>query len=118
MNVKILISISIVVVLSIAFLAFTTSESAPESISEPNYEIDFVYSDIDKIKNLGEKQRFINSTGEYENSGLIEKIKNFEQEVTSTYANTSNKGLDLISILAEKIENESIIKKVIYFLKR
>jgi hypothetical protein len=67
--------------------------------------------DIEKIKNLGEKQRFINSTGEYENSGLIEKIKNFEQEVTSTYANTSNKGLDLISILAEEIENKSIIKE-------
>jgi hypothetical protein len=67
--------------------------------------------DIDKIKNLGEKQRFINSTGEYENSGLIQEIKNFEEEVSLSYVNTSNNGLDLISILIEKIENEPIIKK-------
>jgi hypothetical protein len=67
--------------------------------------------DIDNIKNLGEKQRFINSTGEYESSGLIEKIKNFEKEVLLDYVNVSNNGLDLISILIEKIENEPIIKK-------
>ena len=67
--------------------------------------------DIDNIKNLGEKQRFINSTGEYENSGLIEKIKKFEEEVSLNYVNVSNNGLDLISILIEKIENEPIIKK-------
>ena len=59
MNVKILISISIVVVLSIAFLAFTTSESTSEPISEPNYEIDFVYSDIDKIKKILATQNLI-----------------------------------------------------------
>jgi hypothetical protein len=67
--------------------------------------------DIDNIKNLGEKQRFINSTGEYENSGLIEKIKKFEEEVSLNYVNVSNNGLDLISILIEKTENEPIIKK-------
>ena len=59
MNVKILISISIVVVLSITFLAFTTSESTTESIPEPNYEIDFVYSDIDKIKKILATQNLI-----------------------------------------------------------
>ena len=32
----------------------------------------------------------------------------------SNYTNTRNQGLDLISILVEKIENESIIKKVKY----
>jgi hypothetical protein len=67
--------------------------------------------DIDNIKNLGEKQRFINSTGEYGNSGLNKKIKNFEEEVSLNYANVSNNGLDLISILIEKIENEPILKK-------
>lgn len=67
--------------------------------------------DLDKIKNLGEKQRFINSTGEYKNNGLVQKIDDFENKVKSTYATTRNKGLDLISILIEKIENDAIIKE-------
>jgi hypothetical protein len=67
--------------------------------------------DLQKIKNLGEKQRFINSTKEYKNSGLAQKIDDFEQKVKSEYSNTRNQGLDLISILIEKIENEPIIKK-------
>jgi hypothetical protein len=70
--------------------------------------------DIDKIKNLGEKQQFINSTGKYQNIGLLYQIDDFEQKVKNAYANTQNKGLDLISILIEKIENEPIIKKNIY----
>jgi hypothetical protein len=60
-NVKILISISIVVAISIV-LVFTTSESTPESISEPNYEINFVYSDIDKIQEILATQNLILST--------------------------------------------------------
>lgn len=67
--------------------------------------------DIDKIKNLGEKQEFINSTGKYQNNGLTYQIADFERKVKSTYANTRNKGLDLISILIEKIENDPIVKK-------
>lgn len=67
--------------------------------------------DIDNIKNLGEKQQFINSTGKFQNSGLEYQIEDFEQKVKSTYATTRNKGLDLISILIEKIENEPIVKK-------
>lgn len=70
--------------------------------------------DIDKIKNLGEKQQFINSTGKYQNDGLTYQIDNFEKEVKDAYANIRNKGLDLISILIEKIENGAIIKKNIY----
>jgi hypothetical protein len=70
--------------------------------------------DIDKVKNLGEKQQFINSTGKYLNSGLNYQIDNFEQKVKNTYANIRNNGLDLISILNEKIENEPIIKKDTY----
>lgn len=67
--------------------------------------------DIDKIKNLGEKQQFINSTGKFKNTGLNFQIEDFEQKVKSAYATTRNKGLDLISILIEKIENEPIVKK-------
>ena len=67
--------------------------------------------DIEKIKKLDEKQGFINSTGKYKNSGLVQKISGFEQKVNSAYANKRNQGLDLISILIEKIENEPIIKK-------
>ncbi|AEI49228.1 hypothetical protein [Runella slithyformis] len=70
--------------------------------------------DIDKIKNLGEKQQFINSTGKFQNSGLAYQIDDFEQKVKNAYANIRNKGLDLISILIEKIENEPIVKKDIY----
>lgn len=66
--------------------------------------------DINKIKNLGEKQRFINSTAEYRNSGLKQQISNFNNVVKKKYATTRNAGLDLISLLMEKISNESIIK--------
>jgi len=72
--------------------------------------------DIDKVKNLGEKQQFINSTDKYRNSGLNYQIDDFEQKVKNAYANIRNNGLDLISILIEKIENEPIIKKDTYLL--
>lgn len=67
--------------------------------------------DIDKIKNLGEKQQFINSTGKYHNDGLDQKLKEFKQIVGNLYTNKRNKGLDLISLLIEKIENEATIKQ-------
>lgn len=67
--------------------------------------------DINEIKNLGAKQRFINSTGDYKNKGLEQQIEIFEQKVKSEYTSTRNQGLDLISILIEKIENLPIIKK-------
>lgn len=70
--------------------------------------------DINKIKNLGEKQRFINSTAEYKNSGLIYQITNFNINVKKVYANTRNEGLDLISLLIEKISNEPIVKEDTY----
>jgi len=66
--------------------------------------------DIDKIKNLGDKQQFINSTGKFQCNGLIYQIDDFEQKVKSAYASIRNNGLDLISILIEKIENEPIVK--------
>lgn len=67
--------------------------------------------DIDKIKNLGEKQQFINSTGDYENKGLIQQLGDFEKKVNSSYATIRNPGLDLISILIEKNQNDDIVKK-------
>lgn len=70
--------------------------------------------DIGKIKQLGEKQSFINSTLKFQNNGLDQKIVEFEQQVNQAYATIRNKGLDLISILVEKMENEPIIKKDTY----
>lgn len=70
--------------------------------------------DIDKIKNIGEKQRFINSTGEYKNNGFKHKVEDFEQKIKIAYELTRNNGLDLISILIEKIKNDPIVKKDTY----
>jgi len=75
---------------------------------------DIATIDIDKIKNLGEKQQFINSTGVFKNTGLTYQIEDFERKVDSAYSNIRNKGLDLISILIEKIENEPIVKRDTY----
>ena len=70
--------------------------------------------DINKIKNLGEKQRFINSTAEYKLCGLSHHITNFDSTVRNVYEKTRNEGLDLISLLIEKISNEPIIKEDTY----
>ena len=70
--------------------------------------------DLDNIKSLSAKQSFINSTGEYKNNGLDKQIEIFEQKVKSKYSNVRNPGLDLISSLIEKIENEPIIKQNTY----
>lgn len=67
--------------------------------------------DINQIKKLGDKQCFINSTGKYMSCGLEQKIKEFKTTVTSVYDSIRNPGLDLISDLIEKIENENIIKQ-------
>lgn len=70
--------------------------------------------DINKIKNIGNKQRFINSTAEYKKCGLNQKISEFESIVNNVYKTTRNEGLDLISLLIEKISNEPIIKEDTY----
>lgn len=67
--------------------------------------------DIGKIKNLGAKQQFINSTGKFKNNGLKYEVDMFKQKVQNAYNNIRNKGLDLISVTIDKIENKSIIKK-------
>lgn len=70
--------------------------------------------DINEIKKLGDKQQFINSTGEYATSGLNQKLEDFENMVKEVYANTRNQGLDLISILIDKLEKEPIVKQDIF----
>ncbi|MEE1885309.1 hypothetical protein [Pedobacter flavus] len=67
--------------------------------------------DIDKIKKLEDKQQFINSSGKFQSNGLNYQINDFVLKVNNSYANIRNKGLDLISVLIEKIENEPIVKK-------
>jgi len=67
--------------------------------------------DIHKIKDLGAKQQFINSTGKYQNNGLKYEVDIFKQKVHNAYNNIRNKGIDLISVTIDKIENKSIIKK-------
>ena len=70
--------------------------------------------DINEIKKLGEKQSFINSTGEHTNNGLNQKLEEFEASVTEVYTNTRNQGLDLISVLVDKLEKEPIVKKDLF----
>lgn len=66
---------------------------------------------LDDLKTLGEKQSFINSTGKYQKSGLKQKLIDFELVVANKYANTKDFGLDLLSVLIEKISNDNLIKK-------
>lgn len=67
--------------------------------------------DIDKIENISVKQQFINSTGIYKNKGLKYEIGLFRQKVNASYEKIRNKGLDLISVTIDKIENKLNIKK-------
>lgn len=82
----------------IFFSTFTKNNSVEIDIEK------FNYSPFDK-------QSFVNSTGKYKNSGLNVMLKRFEDSVGVIYKNESNPGLDLISLLIEKINNESIVKK-------
>jgi hypothetical protein len=82
------------------------------SISFSGFSGNLVASiDLDKIKATDAKQQFVNSTGAYQNNGLKKQIELFEQESKSFYANTRNQGLDLISILIDKIDNDLTIKE-------
>lgn len=83
---------------SISFSAFSQSQVAASV-------------DIGEIKDLGKRQRFINSTGEYQRNGLTQQLALFVNNVKNIYESIRNPGLDLISMLMEKIENESIIKE-------
>lgn len=74
-------------------------------------EQEFIGIDIDSIKDLAPKQMFVNSTGEFKNKGLDFKISILKNRIKNTYENVRNPGLDLISILNEKIHKNSIIKQ-------
>ena len=82
------------------------------SISFSGFSGELVASiDLDKIKTTGAKQQFVNSTGAYKDDGLDKQITLFENMTKSFYANTRNQGLDLISILIDKIDNDLAIKQ-------
>jgi hypothetical protein len=66
--------------------------------------------DIGQFTNIGDKQQFINSTGNFEHNGLDFRLHEFENQVHNAYLKIRNPGLDLISALMEKIENEDILK--------
>jgi hypothetical protein len=71
-----------------------------------------IYIDVDSFKNnISEKQRFVNSTGNYLKNGLDYRLVSFENHIKSAYRNVDNPGLDLISILVDKIEKGNILKK-------
>lgn len=67
--------------------------------------------DLGSYKTLTEKQKFINSTGKHQNNGFNEKLQAFNDSIKSLYSHIQNPGLDLISLLIEKIENEPFIKQ-------
>jgi hypothetical protein len=67
--------------------------------------------DLEKIDDLAEKQSFVNSTNNFKNSGLKSKLLELENKVKILYKKSPDPGLDLISILVEKIENEILLKK-------
>src|SRR5690606_10562182 len=71
--------------------------------------------DIGSIKDLSKRQQFINSTGEYTNTGLDSAIIAFEEQAKIAYANIKNQGLDLICVLLEKIEHGGLIKESTLF---
>lgn len=72
-------------------------------------EQDYYCIDIDSIKDSGEKQMFVNSTSKYINSGLNSKIAQMKTNINNVYS-IRNPGIDLISVLNEKLENSSFIK--------
>jgi hypothetical protein len=82
---------------SILFSAFSNSQ---------NISIDLDFDEIAK------KQAFINSQGIFKNNGLDAKIQSFKAEVNDIYKNVRNPGLDLISMLNEKISNEIKLKNI------
>ncbi len=67
--------------------------------------------DLEKFKSLSDKQSFINSTGKYKNCGLQSKLMDLEDKAKLLYQKVSNPGMDLISLLIEKVENQGLLKK-------
>lgn len=95
---------------SISFSAFSNKSIA--CISSSTFSNESIASiDIDTIKDLGPKQQFVNSTNEDEHNNLDYKIDVFKQKVKCAYDSIQNKGVDLISVTIDKIENKQIIKE-------
>jgi len=65
--------------------------------------------DLDDDMSLGDKQAFINSKGKFISSGFDFKLVEFKK-IVKKYIKRKNLGLDLISILNEKIKKEFLIK--------
>jgi hypothetical protein len=72
---------------------------------------DFISVDVSAYKNIIDKQNFVNSTGKFKNCGLHKKLKILKNTIDSIYKKKEDNGLDLISLLIDKIENKSILKK-------
>lgn len=82
------------------------------SISFSSFSDESIASiDLNSIENIGEKQQFINSTGKYEEKGLDYAINQFQSKVNNSYSTISNQGLDLISVIIDKIQNDQVTKK-------
>lgn len=73
-------------------------------------DLDPFIIDLSKFENIGVRQKFINSTSQFRNNGFVKKIDDFNKHVNRIYSTMSNKGLDLISILTEKIQNKFDLK--------
>lgn len=56
------------------------------------------------------KQCYVNSTGPYLNKGFRQDLSIIKEKIKKEYRNTKNQGLDLISLLNEKIQNDLVIK--------
>lgn len=65
--------------------------------------------DYDKL-GIAAKQNFINSNGAFKGKGLDSQINAFKNKVNIQYKNIKNPGLDLISLLHDKIQTESSFK--------
>lgn len=67
--------------------------------------------DLNNFKSIIDKQQFINSTGIYKSNGLENRLNDFERKVKEVYSSTRNPGLDLISILVDRLEKERLVKE-------
>lgn len=67
--------------------------------------------DIGEIDNLQEKQKFVNNT--CENNNLKKAISEFKNTIGCVYSERDKVGLDILSLLNDKIENSGLIKKSI-----
>jgi len=59
--------------------------------------------DIEEISNLSQKQKMVNHE-------LDDRLRKFKDSVINIYETTRNPGLDLISVLIEKIQTENLVK--------